>query len=85
MLRRNPDVLVQILDDEALLLLPTSDGVLHLNRTATAFWELLEEPQPLEDVARQLAKEFQVPADAVLADLRPLVENLVQHEAIRRT
>lgn len=85
MLQRNPDVVVQVLDGEALLLLPVGDGVLHLNTTATAFWELLETPLSLEEAAEQLAQDFATSPDAVLADLTPLVEALVQHEAIRRS
>jgi hypothetical protein len=80
--RPNPDVLVQRLGQEVILLHLRTNRFFDLNRTAARLWELLSEGHSRSRIEEQVLKEFDVPAvqlareiDAFLSEL--LAEDLV--------
>ena len=85
MLRRNPNVLQQDLDGEVLLLLPAGNQVLHLNNSASALWQVLEEPRTLQSASALLAEAYAADPQVVLADLEATVPELVERGVLLTT
>lgn len=80
-----PDVVFQELDGEVLLLLPGQQGVLHLNETASALWELLEEDTSEDEIVALLARAYAQEPELIRGDIGPIVEQLVEQGVVQRT
>lgn len=74
---RSPDVLVQSVGDEAVLLDLASEKYFGLNPVGRRIWELLDAHTTLADVHRLLCNEFDAPPDRIQADLLTLAAALV--------
>lgn len=84
LLSRNPDVCAAELDGEVCLFHPDSAQYLNLNATASAIWNLLEDPTDRDSLVAQLLDRYDVDeaicrgeTDAFLAralELRMLLE-----------
>ena len=81
-LQRNPAVLQQDLDGEVLLLLPGGSEVLHLNDSASALWQALDEPRTLDEVVALLAEAYAADPSVVHADLLALLPELQARGAL---
>lgn len=73
---RSPDVLVQELDGEAVLLNLESERYFGLDPVGTRVWALLEERTSLDAVHETLLAEFEVEPERLRADLLQLVGEL---------
>ena len=63
--------------DGAVVIISPEDSVVHeLNSTASFIWKQLGSRQRAEEIARQLADQFDVTLETALADTRELMENL---------
>jgi hypothetical protein len=86
-LRPHPDVIVQNMGEETLLLHLRTDRFYELNRTAARFWELLSASHGLAAIQEQMLREFDVDkaqlADEI-ANLLTLMKNedlvIITHE-----
>lgn len=76
-LARSPAALTRTGGGRLLVLGATTDRVLTLEGTAHLVWELLAQPASIDELAADLAVAFGVEVDAVVSDLRPLVEHLL--------
>lgn len=58
--RRNENVEIAPLMEESVLYDPAGNKFCVLNRTATRLWELLDQPQGVDDLSATLCDEFSV-------------------------
>ena len=60
---RNPEVCAAELDGEICLFEPVKAQYLNLNSTASAIWNLLEEPKELDHLLEALQNRYEVDLD----------------------
>lgn len=75
-LAQSPDVLVQELDGQFLLLKTGSSDVVHLDAVASDIWRVLLAVPTVEELAEELARAYAVSVTQVTADLLPALEVL---------
>ena len=63
MIFRNPEVCAAELDGEICLFEPVKAQYLNLNSTASAIWNLLEEPKELDHLLEALQNRYEVDLD----------------------
>ena len=63
MIVRNPEVCAAELDGEICLFEPVKAEYLNLNSTASAIWNLLEEPRELDHLLEALQNRYDVDLD----------------------
>ena len=73
----SPDVLVQELDGEAVLLDLDSERYFGLDDVGTRVWRHLLEHRRLERVCEEMQKEYEVDASRLRADVLQLVGELI--------
>ena len=73
----SPDVLVQELDGEAVVLDLNSERYFGLDDVGTRIWQQLLEHGRLERVCEEMRKEYDVDESTLLADVVRLVEELI--------
>jgi len=73
----SPDVLVQELDGEAVVLNLESERYFGLDDVGTRIWQQLLEHGRLERVCEEMQKEYDVDESTLLADVLRLVEELI--------
>ncbi len=76
-------VILQRLNEEAVLLNMSSQQYYGLNDTGTRMWELLMELGEPGKVVIQLQEEYSVPPSTLQADLETLVGELLQAGLLR--
>ena len=81
--RHSDDVVARLIEGQ-LLIVPLVSGVgdledelYTLNETGRAIWEKLDGNRTIDEVAREMAREFDVAEEAVLLDVINLVEDLL--------
>jgi len=77
MYRRNPEVLSRRHANGLLLLCPGAESPVFLEGSAPAIWALLECPASLDQLAEDLAEVFGRSSEALISDLKSLLENLM--------
>jgi Coenzyme PQQ synthesis protein D (PqqD) len=83
-LRRRSDVLWRRSLDAVLVLPSGTAEPLTLAGTGPEVWELLAGPISMPELARELATAYNTDAATVEADLTPVVERLLEIQAIER-
>lgn len=81
--RHSDDVVARLIEGQ-LLIVPLVSGVgdledelYTLNETGRAIWEKLDGNRTIDEVAREMAREFDVAEEAVRLDVINLVEELL--------
>ncbi len=69
----SPDVIVQMLDNEAVLLHLKTEEYFTLDTTGARIWQLLSEYGEQEPVLRQIQEEFEVDETIAKHDLTHLI------------
>jgi hypothetical protein len=78
----NPKVAARIINGEAMILTP-HDSVLHtLNPVATRVWELLKVHRELPALVSAVVDEFEIDQETAEADIKELVEALVEKKIL---
>lgn len=77
-----PNVLMQVLNDEAVLLDLNGERYYGLNIVGTRVWQLLAENSDVDAALKQLLTEFRVDAETLRRDLATLFQDLVQAKLI---
>jgi hypothetical protein len=80
--RRSPHVLFRRVGGEILLGTPSREGFGALSTTASAVWELLEEPHTLSSLVQELALTYDVAPESIESDVEALLRDLVQAQWI---
>ncbi|MEW5959819.1 MAG: PqqD family protein [Chloroflexota bacterium] len=68
----SPTVTYQTVGEEAILIELNSGVYYSLNDTGTVFWELIDGTRTIADCARLIARQYEVEAGVVEADLLEL-------------
>jgi len=74
-----PDVLISIIDDEAVLLNLKSERYFGLNRTGTAIWTAVTTAESIGTACETLVGRFPVDPQTLRNDVADLVEELIKH------
>jgi len=74
-----PDVLISIIDDEAVLLNLKSERYFGLNRTGTTMWTALTTAESIQTAYQTLVSKFPVDAETLRHDVDDLVRELIEH------
>lgn len=81
---RRDDVSATAVDDEAFLVHPESQEIVHLDALAFAVWRLLEAPHGEAEILEAFAAAFpDVPPDRLAADLEAALGTLVEADLVR--
>ena len=71
-----PDVLLKVVDQEALLLKLQSEEAFALNATGARIAQLIEEQLPLDRLIGTVSREYDVPREEIQRDIIDLVDAL---------
>ena len=82
--RHNPSVVVTDLDDELVLLDPTSKQMFSLNAVGRLLWQELPK-QGLQAALEQVTKSFEVTPEQARTDALALIENLTRRKLLEVT
>lgn len=74
----SPEVLVQELDGEAVLLNLESERYFGLDDVGTRVWQHLLEHRQLKRICEEMQKEYDVDESALRADVLHLIEELIE-------
>jgi hypothetical protein len=78
-----PDVVLQQIGDEAVLLKLNEETVFVLNGTAAGIAALIERGLPVQAIVEELAAQYAAPADVVAGDVRALVDMLARRGLVQ--
>lgn len=70
------DVVLQVIDGEALVLKLQDETVFSLNDTGARIAQLIDSGHPIDEVARILAREYGAPREEVEREVKSLVRVL---------
>ena len=76
------DVLISIIDDEAVLLNLKSERYFGLNRTGTTMWTALTTAESIESAYQTLVGTFAVDPETFRHDMSNLVRELIEHDLV---
>ena len=76
--KREKAVMVREVDREVLLLDTESNLIHKLNQTASIIWRLLDQSGSPDEIARMLAKEFEVEEHVAVRDVSSTLDKLLQ-------
>lgn len=79
----NPEIILQDVDDQTILLNPNTGQIFGLDRVSTRVWELLAEKADLASVKKQMLLDFEVEEDQLSRDLEVYFGQLLELELIR--
>ena len=80
---RSKDVLLQVVDGEAVLLHAARGEYYGLNRVGTAMWRTLDGGTTIAAAYEKLADQFDVERERLKADLTHLIGELLAHGLVR--
>jgi len=81
----NPEVVAQPTGDERVLVHLGTNQIYSLNSTAVRLWELIEQGVEESRLADELAREFDVERAPLAAEIRGLIEALVESGLLLRS
>ncbi len=71
-----PSLMLQVIDDEAILMDTESREFYELNESALVLWNIMTENNNLDDVLNQMLETFEVSKEQVENDLNNFIEYL---------
>lgn len=78
-----PDVLMQELGGESVLLNLNSEAYYGLDDVGTRMWQVLTSSQSIQVAYENLLSEYDVEAERLRQDLQELIEKLVSHGLVQ--
>jgi hypothetical protein len=73
---RFPDLMSTPVDKEIVILSLASNHYVGLDQIGRRVWELLEEPKRVEELCRQLTREFDATEEQIAGDVLPFLRQL---------
>ena len=70
------------IDGSIVIISPELSMVHELNPTASFIWKKVDGKRTADEIAAQVAAEFDVPRESALADVHELVEGLIANELV---
>jgi hypothetical protein len=81
-LARSPNVAYAVLEGEGVIYHLRQDEILVFNPTATLIWEAFDGSRTLEEMAVDFARLFDVPREAIMADVLATARDLFTRELV---
>jgi hypothetical protein len=86
-LRKNPDLVTRVIDDETILLpvYKTSDEInciYTLNKVASRAWEMIDGKKTLAAIKKQLLSEFETTPEEVDKEMTKFLKDLKEIKAV---
>jgi coenzyme PQQ biosynthesis protein PqqD len=81
-LKANPTLAWREIDGSIVIISPERSMVHELNPTASFVWKKVDGKRTTDEIAVQLAAEFDVTRESALADVHELVESLVANQLL---
>jgi len=82
MVKKQGDWLSAKVGDELVMMSAEKGNYLGLSEVGARIWELIETPQDVEVICRQLQSEYDVAADTCRAEVDAFLKELVKHGAV---
>lgn len=79
---KSPDVAHQMIDNEAILVIPSKRAVNVLNEVGARIWQLSDGKRKTEDIAEVISKEFEVTKKEALQDTLEFVNELADKKML---
>jgi len=80
-----PDVLVNVIDGESVLLNLKSESYFGLDEVGTRMWQVLTDSGSIQAAYETLLAEYEVEPEKLRQDLERLIEQLVAHGLLETT
>jgi coenzyme PQQ biosynthesis protein PqqD len=81
-LKANPMLAWREIDGSIVIISPERSMVHELNPTASFIWKRVDGKHTTDEIAEQLAAEFDVTRESALADVNELVESLAANQLV---
>lgn len=79
----NPEIILQELEDQTILLNPNTGQVFGLDRVSTRVWELLSDVSSFGLVKQQMLEDFEVDEEQLTQDLHTYIGQLLELGLVR--
>lgn len=79
---KSPEVAHQMVDNEAVLVIPGKRAVNVLNEVGARIWQLSDSKRKTEDIAEVISREFEVTKKEALADILEFINDLVDKKML---
>ncbi len=76
MVTRNNSIVVGIIDEEIVMMNLETREHYHLNSSGKQIWDLLDQPQTVDELCRALGSRYEVTSEACEKDILRFVEEL---------
>ena len=80
---RDPQIISQMIDGEAVLVMPAQGKVKVVNEVGARIWELSDGKRCVREIASELVKEFRVELKQANGDTLAFLEALAQRGLVR--
>lgn len=75
--RRNPDILTAVIDDEIVMMSADQGQYFGLNTIGAYIWNMTEDPVPVEKLIAMLCQSYDVSAETCKDDTLPFLNNMI--------
>ena len=79
---RNPEIITSEIDDEIVMMSIDEGKYFGLNVIGSAIWEILEQPQAIEDIISSLLKRFDVSEEQCQAESFTFIEDMIDKKTL---
>lgn len=79
---RNPQLAWREIDGEIVIISPEDSQVHELNETAALVWKLADGAQTVEEIAAEIAAEFDVSSESAQRDVAELITQLAERQLL---
>jgi len=81
---RAPDIIASDMDGDTVMMSIERGEYLGMGEVGTRVWRLLEQPNSIQEIARQICLEFTVDETTCQADILAFADELIQNGLIRK-
>lgn len=82
---RKKELLSSRMDNEIVMMHPESGKYFALNPVASRIWELLEQPNSINDLVEKLLREFDVTQDVCKTEVTVFIEEIMEKKLIDKS
>jgi hypothetical protein len=79
----NPGIVAKEMDQGAILMDASSGDCFELNAVGARVWSGIEQARGLDDIARELSRQYGVPVERIRTDIDDLLSSLIRCGVVR--
>lgn len=76
--RRNPDILTAVIDDEIVMMSAKQGEYFGLSGIGTYIWSVAEDPVQVKQLVEMICQSYDVDAETCCADTLPFINNMIR-------